>query len=78
MIFVFLRFRESLFAEHQVSASNRFDTILDFKSSLFLPEQISVVSSAKMVESVLMLFEKSYVICYMVYIIWRLSYQQFV
>ena len=61
MIFVFLRFRESLFAENQVSASIRFDTILDFKSSLFLPEQISVVSSAKMVVSVLMLFEKSFI-----------------
>ena len=59
MIFVFFRFKESLFAENHSSAWIRFETIFDFRSSLLLPEQTSVVSSAKMDVSAFMLLEKS-------------------
>ena len=56
MILVFFRLRESLLAENHVSVSE----LLYFKSSLLLPEHSSLVSSAKKVESALMLVEKSF------------------
>ena len=43
--FCFLKIQKSLFAENQVSASIRFDTILDFKSNCMLTDDIRDLAS---------------------------------